>query len=64
MPWRSSTRPAAKRSKVLDELYIYPAKHFVTPEERIKAAIDGIEQESNQRLAKFREKAKCSKPNG
>ena len=34
-PWPSSTRPAARRCEQLDELYIYPAKHFVTPEERI-----------------------------
>src|SRR5438309_3573335 len=26
----------------MDELYVYPAKHFVTPEERIKAAGEGI----------------------
>src|SRR5437667_954449 len=26
----------------LDELYVYPAKHFVTPEERIKEAVEGI----------------------
>ena len=31
--------------KVLEELYVYPAKHFVTPEERIKAAVDGIRGE-------------------
>src|SRR6516162_3296902 len=29
----------------LDDLYIYPAKHFVTPEERIHAAVDGIRGE-------------------
>jgi excinuclease ABC subunit B len=38
----------------MDELYIYPAKHFVTPEERIKAAVEGIGQELEERLAKFR----------
>src|SRR5206468_6607004 len=26
----------------LDDLYIYPAKHFVTPEERVREAIKGI----------------------
>src|SRR5277367_6141279 len=31
--------------KQLDDLYIYPAKHFVTPEERIKAAVEGIQGE-------------------
>ena len=39
----------------LDELYIYPAKHFVTPEERIKEAIKGIEQELNERLERVQE---------
>src|SRR5436305_3581673 len=28
--------------KSLDDLYIYPAKHFVTPDERIKEAVEGI----------------------
>src|SRR5207302_11130134 len=44
--------------RVLDEIYIYPAKHFVTPEERIKAAVDGIGQELEQRLAQFRNEGK------
>src|SRR5262245_61920641 len=39
----------------LDELYIYPAKHFVTPDDRIKAATIGIEQELNERLAVFKQ---------
>jgi excinuclease ABC subunit B len=42
----------------LDELYIYPAKHFVTPEDRIKAATVGIEQELNERLAWFKQEGK------
>src|SRR5438477_3480382 len=29
--------------RAVDELYIYPAKHFVTPEDRIKGAVAGIE---------------------
>ena len=32
------------------ELFIYPAKHFVMPEERIAAAIDAIKQELEERL--------------
>jgi excinuclease ABC subunit B len=40
--------------RTLDELYIYPAKHFVTPEERIRAAVEGIGQELEQRLDQFR----------
>jgi excinuclease ABC subunit B len=44
--------------RVLDDLYIYPAKHFVTPEERVKEAIKGIEQELNDRLEQFRTEGK------
>src|SRR5260221_19970 len=32
------------------ELFVYPAKHFVMPEERIAAAIDSIKQELEERL--------------
>src|SRR6266852_4240797 len=39
----------------LDELYVYPAKHFVTPEERIRTATDGIRQELEERLAVLRQ---------
>ncbi len=42
----------------LPELYIYPAKHFVTPEERTREAIKGIEQELNDRLAQFKTEGK------
>jgi excinuclease ABC subunit B len=42
----------------LDELYIYPAKHFVTPEERIRQAVDGIGGELEERLAQFRQQGK------
>ena len=44
--------------KELDELYIYPAKHFVTPEERVKDAIAGIEAELNARLEQFKVEGK------
>lgn len=44
--------------RVVDELYIYPAKHFVTPEERIRGAVDGIGQELEQRLTQFRNEGK------
>src|SRR5215472_4956196 len=37
--------------RALEELYIYPAKHFVTPDERIHAAADGILSELEERLA-------------
>ncbi len=36
------------------ELFIYPAKHFVMPEERIAAAIDAIKQELEERLEELR----------
>src|SRR5260370_4882662 len=36
--------------RALDELYVYPAKHFVTPEERIKEAIAAIRGELEERL--------------
>src|SRR5258708_7966979 len=36
--------------KVLEELYVFPAKHFVTPEERVKQAVEGIRQELDERL--------------
>jgi excinuclease ABC subunit B len=42
----------------LDELFIYPAKHFVTPEERTRQAIVGIEQELNERLAELKSQGK------
>ncbi len=41
-----------------DHLYIYPAKHFVTPESRIKAAVGEIRQELDEQLTKFREQGK------
>jgi excinuclease ABC subunit B len=42
----------------LDELYVYPAKHFVTPEERIKQAVEGIGKELEERLEVFRQEGK------
>ncbi len=44
--------------KVLDELYVYPAKHFVTPEDRIGHAVEGINLELEARLAQFRSEGK------
>src|SRR4051794_38564466 len=42
----------------MDEMYVYPAKHFVTPDERVRAAIVGIEQELNDRLAVLKTEGK------
>ncbi len=41
-----------------DQLFIYPAKHFVTPESRIKAAVEIIKQELAERLEYFRKEGK------
>src|SRR5947208_1266348 len=51
--------PASGESlRPLDDLYIYPAKHFVTPDERIRAAVQGINGELEDQLAKFRQEGK------
>jgi excinuclease ABC subunit B len=44
--------------QVLNDLYIYPAKHFVTPEDRVQAAIRGIEEELAERLEYFKKEGK------
>jgi excinuclease ABC subunit B len=44
--------------RLLEELYIYPAKHFVTPEARIRSAVEGINQELTERVAWFKEQGK------
>ena len=41
-----------------DQLFIYPAKHFVMPEERIAKAIETIKQELDERLQQLREAGK------
>jgi excinuclease ABC subunit B len=38
----------------MDRLALYPAKHFVTPEPRLQAALDGIRDELRERLAVLR----------
>lgn len=38
----------------LEQMYIYPAKHFVLPEERIHNAVDSIRKELAQQLEQFR----------
>jgi excinuclease ABC subunit B len=44
--------------KRLDEIYVYPAKHYVLPEERIDAACQEIETELVVQLEKFRREGK------
>ncbi len=41
-----------------EEMFIYPAKHFVMPEERIAAAIDAIKQELEDRLEQLKNAGK------
>ncbi len=41
-----------------DRLFIYPAKHFVTPEDRIQAAVRAIKAELEEQLEKFRTQGK------
>jgi excinuclease ABC subunit B len=42
----------------LDSVYIYPAKHFVLPEERIHNAVDEIRKELRERLELFKSQGK------
>src|SRR2546422_1145491 len=42
----------------MERLALYPAKHFVTPEPRLQAALDGIRAELAERLAVFRAEGK------
>ena len=42
----------------LEEIYIYPAKHFVTSEERLKNAVVEIQKELDDQLAKFKSEGK------
>ncbi|MCA9086160.1 MAG: excinuclease ABC subunit UvrB, partial [Planctomycetaceae bacterium] len=49
---------SGRESKSLQEIYIYPAKHFVLPQSRIDAALGEIEDELNQQLEVFRREGK------
>ena len=42
----------------LDEMFVYPAKHFVLPEDKLSSALEAIEQELEARLAELRSKGK------
>lgn len=44
--------------KRLEEMYVYPAKHFVLPQDRIAHAVEEIEAEMNQRLDVFKQEGK------
>ncbi|MFM7035262.1 MAG: excinuclease ABC subunit UvrB [Planctomycetia bacterium] len=41
-----------------DEMYFYPARHFVMPEERIKAAVGEIRRELDERLEQLKSQGK------
>jgi len=41
-----------------ETLHIYPASHYVTPEEKLKRALASIEQELEERLAELRREGK------
>jgi len=43
---------------VEEELYVYPAKHFVLPEERIESAVKSIREELDVRLAELKDHGK------
>jgi excinuclease ABC subunit B len=41
-----------------DSLTIFPAKHFITPDEKLRRAVEGIDIELEERLALFRSQGK------
>jgi excinuclease ABC subunit B len=47
----------------LEELYVYPAKHFVTPQERVREAVEGIRGELEERLGVLRREGKLLEAN-
>jgi excinuclease ABC subunit B len=49
---------SGKTIKEMDELFVFPAKHFVTPEERTKKAVEGIRTEMETRLEQYKKEGK------
>lgn len=49
---------SGKESKSLQDIYIYPAKHFVLPQSRIEGALEEIREELEQQLEVFRKEGK------
>ncbi len=43
---------------VLDDIEIYPAKHYITPQEKLQAAIRSIEAELEERILAFKAEGK------
>ncbi|GIW92506.1 MAG: UvrABC system protein B [Pirellulaceae bacterium] len=55
----SFTDPTTGRTlEVVSQYLLFPSKHFVVPEERIRRACRSIEQELNERLAELRAQGK------
>jgi excinuclease ABC subunit B len=42
----------------LDEIEVYPAKHFITPQEKLQRAVNEIEKELEERIATFKAQEK------
>lgn len=49
---------SGKESQSLQDIYIYPAKHFVLPQSRIDAALNEIQEELEEQLETFRKEGK------
>jgi excinuclease ABC subunit B len=56
LAWINTT--TGETIKDLGELYVYPAKHFVTPDDRIRDAVEGIRGELEARLGELRQQGK------
>jgi excinuclease ABC subunit B len=48
----------------VDELFVFPATHYVAGPERMERAIGSIEAELEQRLASWSARASCWRPSG
>ncbi|MCG2828446.1 excinuclease ABC subunit UvrB [Methanothermobacter sp. K4] len=51
-------RVTGKRLQKLDRITVFPAKHFVIPEDRLQRAIESIEEELEDRLRELRARNK------
>ncbi|MDG2131529.1 MAG: excinuclease ABC subunit UvrB [Fuerstiella sp.] len=49
---------SGRESQSLQDIYIYPAKHFVLPQSRVEAALDEIRTELDEQLEVFRKEGK------
>ncbi|HIE96075.1 MAG TPA: excinuclease ABC subunit UvrB [Planctomycetes bacterium] len=49
---------SGKESQSLQDIYIYPAKHFVLPQSRVESALDEIRTELDKQLEVFRKEGK------